>query len=71
MAARSAAVGDRASAVAGPIKLRDEPNRIEQALHRTGPAKLKGVEERPDHGAQRAMPLDQFGGAIDGFRREQ
>src|SRR3546814_5993814 len=38
------------------------------ALHRTGAAKFEGVEKGTGKELHRAMPLDQFSGAIDGFQ---
>src|SRR3546814_7250840 len=42
--------------------------RRQESLHRTGAAKFEGVEKGTGKELHRAMPLDQFSGAIDGFQ---
>src|SRR3546814_4241774 len=48
--------------------LRDDGKRRQESLHRTGAATFEGVEKGTGKELHRAMPLDQFSGAIDGFQ---
>src|SRR3546814_1626620 len=45
----------------------DNRQRRQEPLHRTGAAKFEGIQKSAGKELHRAMPLDQFSGAIDGF----
>src|SRR3546814_14702798 len=47
------------------VEISDDGERIEDALDRSGTAKSERPQELPGEQLHRAMPLDQFGRAVD------